>query len=131
VGLSVLAAEAQIKHEYAFRPLIDFETELSVGGSYHQRVNGEYHLLNPETISKLQQAVRQDSFKTFQEYTDLIDKQSANMATLRSLMKLKKGDKPVALEEVEPAKESSSVSRRARCRSGRSAGKRTRRWPSP
>ena len=47
-----------MKHEYAFRPLTEFETELAVGGSYHQRVNGEYHLLNPQTISKLQQAVR-------------------------------------------------------------------------
>ncbi len=105
VGLSVLAAEARIKHEYAFRPLSDFETELSVGGNYHQRVNGEYHLLNPQTISKLQHAVRQESSKTFQEYTDLVDKQSANLCTLRGLMKLKKSDSPVPLEEVEPAKE--------------------------
>src|SRR5450432_4193785 len=105
IGLDVLAAEAQLKHEYAFRPLTEFETELAVGGSYHQRVNGEYHLLNPQTISKLQQAVRQDSFKTFQEYTDLIDNQSANLCTLRGLMKLKKAETPVPVEEVESAKE--------------------------
>ncbi|TMH71860.1 MAG: glutamate synthase subunit alpha, partial [Betaproteobacteria bacterium] len=105
IGLSVLASEAQLKHEFAFRPLIDFETELAVGGNYHQRVNGEYHLLNPATISKLQHAVRQESAKTFQEYTDLIDNQSASLCTLRGLMKLKKSDKPVPLEEVEPAKE--------------------------
>jgi glutamate synthase (NADPH/NADH) large chain len=105
IGLSVLAAEAQMKHEFAFRPLTEFETELAVGGNYHQRVNGEYHLLNPQTISKLQQAVRQENFQTFQEYTDLIDRQSNNLCTLRGLMKLKKSEKPVPLEEVEPAKE--------------------------
>src|ERR1700757_395839 len=105
IGLSVLANEALLKHEYAFRPLTDFETELSVGGNYHQRVNGEYHLLNPLTISKLQHAVRNDSFKTFQEYTDLIDNQSAQLCTLRVLMKLKKRAAPVPLEDVEPAKE--------------------------
>ena len=105
IGLGVLAGEAQLKHEYAFRPLTDFETELTVGGNYHQRTNGEYHLLNPQTISKLQHAVRQESFKTFQEYTDLIDKQTANLCTLRGLMKLKESDSPVPLEEVEPAKE--------------------------
>ena len=105
VGLPVLANEALLKHEYAFRPLTDFETELTVGGNYHQRVNGEYHLLNPLTISKLQHAVRQDSFKTFQEYSDLIDKQSAQLCTLRGLMKLKKSAAPVPLEDVEPAKE--------------------------
>ena len=104
VGLSVLATEAQVKHEYAFRPLMDFETELSVGGAYHQRVNGEYHLLNPQTISKLQHAVRQESAKSFQEYTELIDRQSANLCTLRGLMKFKKSDSPVPVEEVEPAK---------------------------
>jgi glutamate synthase (NADPH/NADH) large chain len=105
IGLPVLAAEAQLKHEFAFRPLIDFETELSVGGNYHQRVDGEYHLLNPQTISKLQHAVRQESYKTFQEYTELIDNQSANLCTLRGLMKFKKSNDPVPLEEVEPAKE--------------------------
>ena len=105
VGLDVLAREAQMKHEHAFRPLTESETELAVGGTYHQRVNGEYHLLNSSTISKLQQAVRQGSFQTFREYTDLIDKQSSNMATLRSLMKFKKSDTPVPIEEVEPAKE--------------------------
>jgi glutamate synthase domain-containing protein 2/glutamate synthase domain-containing protein 1/glutamate synthase domain-containing protein 3 len=105
VGLSVLAIEAQRKHEHAFRPLTEFETELTVGGNYHQRVDGEYHLLNPLTISKLQHAVRQDSFKTFQEYTDLIDRQNTNLCTLRGLMKLKKSETPVPLEEVEPAKE--------------------------
>jgi glutamate synthase domain-containing protein 2/glutamate synthase domain-containing protein 3 len=105
IGLDVLAREAQLKHEHAFRALTESETELSVGGNYHQRVNGEYHLLNPLTISKLQQAVRQESFKTFEEYTALIDKQSSNLCTLRGLMKFKKSDKPVPVEEVEPAKE--------------------------
>src|ERR1017187_8041369 len=105
VGLDVLAREAQMKHEHAFRPVSESEPELSVGGSYHFRIDGEYHLLNPLTISKLQHAVRQASFKTFQEYTDLIDSQSYNLATLRSLMKLKKAEEPIAIEEVESAQE--------------------------
>jgi glutamate synthase domain-containing protein 2/glutamate synthase domain-containing protein 1/glutamate synthase domain-containing protein 3 len=105
VGLSILAREAQMKHEHAFRPVTESETELAVGGSYHFRTDGEYHLLNPLTISKLQHAVRQSNFKTFQEYTDLIDDQSRNQATLRSLMQIKKAEKPIPIEEVESAKE--------------------------
>jgi len=105
IGLDVLAREAQMKHEFAFRPLTEFETVLAVGGNYHQRVNGEYHLLNPATISKLQQAVRQESFQTFQEYTELIDRQSSNLCTLRGLMKLKRSEEPIPIEEVEAAKE--------------------------
>src|SRR2546423_9596301 len=57
VGLYVLAREAQMKHAFAFRQVTDAETELAVGGSYHYRVDGEYHLLNPLTISKLQHSV--------------------------------------------------------------------------
>jgi glutamate synthase (NADPH/NADH) large chain len=105
IGLGVLAREAQMKHEHAYRPITESDTELAIGGSYHFRTEGEYHLLNPETISKLQHAVRDSNFKTFQEYTDLIDKQSRNLATLRSLMLIKTSDKPVPIEEVEPAKD--------------------------
>jgi glutamate synthase domain-containing protein 2/glutamate synthase domain-containing protein 1/glutamate synthase domain-containing protein 3 len=105
VGLDVLAREAEIKHAYAFQPLTDSETELVVGGQYQYREGGEYHLLNPLTISKLQHAVRQSSFATFQEYTDLIDDQNRNLCTLRGLLKLKYAKKPIPIEEVEPAKE--------------------------
>jgi glutamate synthase domain-containing protein 2/glutamate synthase domain-containing protein 1/glutamate synthase domain-containing protein 3 len=105
VGLEVLAREAQMKHAYAFQPLTDSETELVVGGQYQYREGGEYHLLNPLTISKMQHAVRQNNPATFQEYTDLIDDQNRNMATLRGLLKLKYAETPIPLDEVEPAKE--------------------------
>jgi glutamate synthase domain-containing protein 2/glutamate synthase domain-containing protein 1/glutamate synthase domain-containing protein 3 len=105
VGLDVLAREAQLKHAYAFQPLTDSETELAVGGSYHYREGGEYHLLNPLTIGKLQHAVRANNPTTFQEYTDLIDEQNRNLCTLRALLKLKYAETPLPIEEVEPAKE--------------------------
>ncbi len=105
VGLDVLAREAQMKHAYAFQPLTDSETDLVVGGQYQYRDGGEYHLLNPQTISKMQHAVRQNNPATFQEYTDLIDDQNRNMATLRGLLKLKYDEAPIPLDEVEPAKE--------------------------
>jgi glutamate synthase (NADPH/NADH) large chain len=105
VGLDVLAREAQLKHEHAFRPVTESETELDIGGSYQYRVNGEYHLLNPLTVSKLQHAVREKRFETFQEYTDLIDKQNRDLCTLRGLMELRTSERPLPLEEVEPASE--------------------------
>jgi glutamate synthase domain-containing protein 2/glutamate synthase domain-containing protein 1/glutamate synthase domain-containing protein 3 len=105
VGLEVLAREALLKHEYAFQPLTESETELVVGGHYQFRVDGEYHSINPATISKLQVAVRQNSPATFQEYTDLLDDQNRQLCTLRGLLKLNYADNPIPLEEVEPAKE--------------------------
>jgi len=105
VGLDVLAREAQMKHSFAFQPLTDSETELVVGGHYQYREGGEYHLLNPATISKLQHSVRANNATTFQEYTDLLDEQNRNLCTLRGLLKLKYNDTAIPIEEVEPAKE--------------------------
>jgi glutamate synthase (NADPH) large chain len=105
VGLAVLAREAQMKHEYAFQPLTESETDLTVGGQYQYREGGEFHLLNPVTISKIQHAVNTNNPATFQEFTDLIDGQNRTLCTLRGLLKLKYLDEPIPLEEVEPAKE--------------------------
>jgi len=105
VGLDVLANEAVLKHRHAFFPVTESDTELAVGGNYHYRVRGEYHLFNPLTIAKLQHAVRQESPQTFREYTDLIDKTNQQLCTLRGLLEIRKSDHPVPLEEVEPAKE--------------------------
>src|SRR5450432_3259900 len=105
VGLEVLTREALMRHEHAFQPATEFETELAVGGNYHFRTNGEYHLLNPQTIGTLQRSVREGSFQTFEEYAALIDGENRRLCTLRGLMQLKKADTPLPLEEVEPAKE--------------------------
>jgi glutamate synthase (NADPH/NADH) large chain len=105
VGLEVLAREALMKHAHAFRPVTESETELNVGGDYQYRIKGEYHLLNPLTISKLQHAVREKRFETFEEYTELIDQQNQHLCTLRGLMELKTAEKPLKLSEVEPASE--------------------------
>src|SRR5882762_7565764 len=105
IGLDVLAREAKTKHDHAFRPITEAETELAIGGSYQYRVHGEYHLYNPLTVSKLQHAVRQSSFETFQEYTKLVNEQSKELCTLRALMNLKLADEPIPISEVEPASE--------------------------
>ncbi len=105
VGLDVLAREAIQKHGFALRHVSDSDMDLAVGGKYQYRVNGEYHLLNPLTVSKLQHSVQQRSYATFQEYTRLIDEQSRNLCTLRGLMELKSAAQPLRIEEVEPASE--------------------------
>jgi glutamate synthase domain-containing protein 2/glutamate synthase domain-containing protein 1/glutamate synthase domain-containing protein 3 len=103
VGLDVLAREAEAKHRNAFRPIGDSETELDLGGRYQFRVNGEFHLLNPHTVSKLQHAVRANSYETFEQFAAAIDEQNRALCTLRGLMELKPAGGPVPIEEVEPA----------------------------
>jgi glutamate synthase domain-containing protein 2/glutamate synthase domain-containing protein 1/glutamate synthase domain-containing protein 3 len=105
VGLDVLAREAQLKHAHAFQPLNESETELVVGGQYQYREGGEYHILNPQTISKLQHSVQTNNPATFQEYTDLLDEKNRELCTLRGLLQLKYAENPIPLDQVEPAKE--------------------------
>ena len=105
IGLDVLADEATARHNFAFRPISESEPELAIGGNYQFRVHGEHHLLNPQTVSKLQHAVQGGQFETFEEYARLIDEQNTNLCTLRGLMTLKTGPRAIPLEEVEPATE--------------------------
>ena len=104
VGLEVLAREAVMKHHYAYEPIGEADPELAIGGNYQFRIKGEYHLYNPESVSKLQHSVRQNNFQTFQEYADLIDSQAEHLCTLRGLMQFNYMS-GVPLDEVEPAAE--------------------------
>ena len=105
VGLDVLAREAAMRHAHAFEPLREDEPELEIGGAHRFRSGGEYHLFNPFTISKLQHAVRQDSYETYREYAEAIDNQNRHLCTLRGLLDFKFAPRPLPLEEVEPASE--------------------------
>ncbi len=105
VGLDVLAREAKLKHDFAFRPVMDADSELAIGGSIQYRANGEYHLYNPVTISKLQHSVRQDNYETYREYAEAVNNQSRHLCTLRGLMNFRFSRRPIPLEEVEPASE--------------------------
>ncbi|HEX3879921.1 MAG TPA: glutamate synthase large subunit, partial [Bryobacteraceae bacterium] len=105
VNLEVLAEEAIRKHSYAFQPVTESETELPVAGNYQFRVNGEYHLYNPDTIAKLQHAVQRENPATFEEYSALIDNQHRRLCTLRGLLEIKSAEEPIPIEEVEEAKD--------------------------
>ncbi|WP_242394313.1 glutamate synthase large subunit [Anaeromyxobacter oryzisoli] len=103
VGIDVVAKEARLRNERGFppkRPI--YHTSLPAGGQYKYRAGGEYHLFNPETIHKLQYACRSGDYKLFKEYTALVDNQSRTLATLRGLMDLLPGTRPVPIDEVEP-----------------------------
>jgi glutamate synthase (ferredoxin) len=100
VGLDQLAREVLCRHALAFpeRP-VDGEA-LDAGGQYQWRQDGEFHLLNPQTIPLLQGAVRSGSYETFQAYSREVDDQARHLCTLRGLLAFKPRE-PVPLAEVE------------------------------
>jgi glutamate synthase (ferredoxin) len=101
VGIDVIAKEAAMRHEHAFpaRP-VNGKT-LEVGGQYQWREDGEHHLFNPETVYKLQQACRNNDYRTFQDYAGMINDQSLKLGTLRGLLDFKFPEQGVPIEEVE------------------------------
>ncbi|MGH9771236.1 MAG: glutamate synthase large subunit, partial [Candidatus Acidiferrales bacterium] len=105
VGMEVLARETLMKHRFALQPPTESEMELEVGGEYQFRVRGERHLLNPETVSKLQHAVRQSKFETFREFADIVNRQNRDLLMLRGMFNLKPSGSAVPLDDVEPASE--------------------------
>ncbi|MCB4756398.1 MAG: glutamate synthase large subunit [Elusimicrobia bacterium] len=102
VGLDTIAEEALLRHRRAYSGASTAGPELDVGGRIQWRKEGEYHQINPATISKLQQAVRNNDRLAFKEFCRLIDERNHNLATLRGLMKLRMAEKSIPLEEVEP-----------------------------
>ena len=104
VGLEVIAEEALARHRHAF-PDRQVNGALDAGGQYQWRDGGEFHLFNPQSIHKLQNACRTGSYKIFQEYAALVNNQAKNLCTLRGLFEFKNADKPLPIEEVESVEE--------------------------
>ena len=106
VGLDVLAEEVRRRHDVAFPPsgISPAHRQLSVGGEYQWRREGEPHLFDPETVFRLQHATRSGRYDVFQQYTARVDEQSERLMTLRGLFRFREGLRPsVPIEEVEPA----------------------------
>ena len=106
VGFDVIAQETLARHKRAY-PDRDVPVEaLDIGGQYQWRRDGEFHLFNPDTVHKLQYAVRTGNYKTFKEYSKAVDDQARRLATLRGLFDIKTSLRtPIPLGDVEPASE--------------------------
>lgn len=104
LSLEMLEEETVKRHKEAFDSMSDPES-LDVGGLYHYRRDGEHHLWTPLSISKLQLSTKNGNYKTFKEYSDLINNQYKKRVTLRSLFELEKNEFKIPLSEVEPASE--------------------------
>ncbi|TAN36201.1 MAG: glutamate synthase large subunit [Verrucomicrobia bacterium] len=102
-GLAEIARDVNRRHTKAFGPLpAGTERTLDSGGRHQWRRDGEYHLFNPLTIAKLQQATRLGDQKAWDEYTALLQNDEARQCQLRGLFDFVKAAQPVPLSEVEP-----------------------------
>ena len=79
--------------------------ELENPGVYYCRNNGEDHMWNPDSISKLQQASRLNSKKMYDEFAALSNDEALHHKTLRGLLTLKPADEPISIDDVEPVED--------------------------
>lgn len=102
IGLMEIEKEVRKRYQNAFpKSEIADLLPLEIGGIYRWRRNGEKHMFNPTTISKLQQAVRLNSPESYKEYSKMVNEQSENLMTIRGLFEFNNLD-PISIDEVEP-----------------------------
>jgi glutamate synthase (NADPH/NADH) large chain len=99
IGIEEIESDLGDRHELAWGD----EPDMPRVGEYENRSDGIYHQWNPDTVSTLQQAVRQGDYEQYQEFADLVNDQNEQLATLRGLLEFDGEDRePVPIEEVEP-----------------------------
>ena len=100
IGLREIEKEIVKRHKKSFQ-LNDTFSNIEIGGDYRWRRGQEKHQFNPLTVAKLQESVRTNKTSVFKEYSDLINKQSKSLMTIRGLFEFDQFD-PIPLDEVEP-----------------------------
>lgn len=103
IGIDSVAKEVIIRHKNAFN-LSNPAAGLEPGGYYSYRKNGEFHLSNPQSILKLQSAVKNNDYIAYKDFAELINNQKDNPCTLRGLLKFKETPS-IDISEVEPVNE--------------------------
>jgi glutamate synthase domain-containing protein 2/glutamate synthase domain-containing protein 3 len=100
VGLDGIADETISRHREAYCKRDAEMPYLMSGGIYQWKRDGEFHLWNPESIAALQDATRENDYENYKRFAQMINDQSENPTTLRSLLKFS-AVKPIPIDEVE------------------------------
>ena len=103
--IGAIAAETVQRHGNAYGDNPIYLDMLDAGGDYAFRLRGEDHAWTPDSVTALQHAVRGNLPDQYSAFAKSINDQSERLLTIRGLMDFKPADKPIPLDEVEPASE--------------------------
>ncbi len=105
IGIKDIENDVNIQHSKAFDPLeLHTDETLDSRGAHKMRSGKEEHMYNPATIHLLQLATRTGDYKTFKEYTDLVNKEDS-VRNLRGMLEFKPSKKSISIDEVESVDE--------------------------
>jgi len=99
VSFDVLQQEIMTRHNEAYN-----NDSLENFGQYHWRSGGEKHMWEPQTISSLQQAAKNNDQEAYWKFAKRSNEEGTRNCTIRGLMSFKKSNS-IALDEVEAAQE--------------------------
>ena len=102
IGLKQVAEESVRRHRDAYGDNPIYRNMLDVGGDYAFRLRGEDHAWTPDSVSRLQHAVRGNNPSEYDLFAQAINDQNERLLTLRGLMEFKAGT-PIPLDQVEAA----------------------------
>ncbi|TFU01423.1 glutamate synthase large subunit [Polymorphobacter arshaanensis] len=105
IGLLEVAEESVRRHRDAYADTPLYRDALDIGGVYAFRIRGEEHAWNPDSVARLQHAVRGNLPAEYAAFAASINEQNKRLLTIRGLMEFKFAETPVPLDEVEPASE--------------------------
>ncbi len=103
-GLTIKTLENEVLNSfYDAVESIELEEEtLYVDGEYGWMKEGTNRILTPDAIAKIQDAANRDDYSTYKEFSKIINDQSKHLLTIRGMLKLNSGRKPISIDEVEP-----------------------------
>ncbi|WP_146417470.1 glutamate synthase large subunit [Haloarcula hispanica] len=99
IGIEEIEDDLTQRHEIAWS---EEEPEMPRQGEYEFRSNGIHHQWNPNTVGKIQQAVRMGDYDTYKEFAELVNDQNEELQTLRGLLEFDSDRESIPIEDVEP-----------------------------
>jgi glutamate synthase (NADPH) large chain len=107
VGFNILATEAHRRHEEGYPSrYTNIKPQLKNPGEFHWRAGGERRLWNPQSVTALQLAARNNDQEQYRRFSRISNEDSRARSTLRGLFKFKINQgQEIPLDEVEPASE--------------------------
>jgi len=70
------------------------------GGLLKYIHGGEYHMINPDVVRTIQDAVQSGDFEEYRKFAQLVDNRP--LSTIRDMFKLREDQEPVDIDQVEP-----------------------------
>jgi len=102
IGIEEIEDDLLQRHDVAWS---EEEPDMPRQGEYEFRSNGIHHQWNPNTVGKIQQAVRMGDYELYQEFAELINDQNEQLQTLRGLLELNSERDSVDIDDVEPVED--------------------------